>query len=233
MGGKCRFMRKRYSLILAGGEWNGRTAISRALSDDGWRVIPVDSYDEVDAALVGRAIVICLMENAGDITRLTDRMAADGIWLPFIACTHRDDRFLVSSAYRAGAAGHLDWPFEVAELDRLIGQAEPHMRNTVVRQNARANARRRLASLSGRERDVLEAMVTDGPNKLIASRLGLSLRTVEVYRARIMMRLGVGHMAQALWIAFQSGEFAPAPEGEIIGAAGEQPSIPKKNKASL
>lgn len=226
-------MHDRYSLILAGGEWNARTAISRALSDEGWRVSPVDTYDEVDAALIGRAILTCLIEHEDDIRRLTARMGADGIWLPFIVCTRKDDRSLVASAYRAGAVGHLDWPFSTGELSRLIEQAEPYMRSTVIRQNARADARRRLSSLTGRERDVLEAMVSQGSNKLIAARLGLSPRTVEVYRARIMQRLAVKHMAHAIWIAFQSDEFAPAPEGEIIGAGTESSILEKKKSPAF
>ncbi len=211
-------MHERYSLILAGGGWNERTGIARSLSGDGWRVTPVDSYDEVDAALVGRAILVFLAQEDTDIARITARMARDAIWLPFIACMEGENRLLAAKAYHAGAIGHLGWPFAADELRELAAQAEPTMRGMVVRQNTRADAKRRLAVLTARERDVLAAMIADGSNKMIASRLGLSPRTVEVYRSRIMQRLGVDHMTRVLWLAFQSEEFGAVPKDAVIGA---------------
>jgi two-component system response regulator FixJ len=58
-----------------------------------------------------------------------------------------------------------------------------------------------MAKLSPREREVLNALVAGKPNKIIAFELGLSIRTVEVHRARMMDRLGVGQLAEAIRLA--------------------------------
>jgi two-component system response regulator FixJ len=63
-------------------------------------------------------------------------------------------------------------------------------------------ARVRLASLTGRERDVLDGLVAGYPNKTIAYDLGISPRTVEIYRANMMEKLRVRSLSEALRIAF-------------------------------
>lgn len=206
-------MRGASGLILIGGEWNIRAGIARELAQGGWRAVPVDSYDEVDAALFADGIVACKMESEEDIARITRRMARDGIWFPIIACTApgegASERALIADAYRVGAQGHLAWPFGVKELERLVNSAAPAMRREANRRNAQSMARRRLSTLTARERDVLQALIVHGSNKRIAHELGLSPRTVEIYRSRILQRLGADHIAQAIWIAFQSGEIGP------------------------
>jgi DNA-binding NarL/FixJ family response regulator len=62
----------------------------------------------------------------------------------------------------------------------------------------------RIAALSPREREVLGLLVAGKPNKLIARDLGLSPRTVEVHRARLMARLGVGSLAEAVRLAVRA-----------------------------
>jgi two-component system response regulator FixJ len=63
------------------------------------------------------------------------------------------------------------------------------------------DAARRLGALSPRERQVLDALLAGRPNKLIAYDLGLSVRTVEVHRARMMERLGVRQLSEAIRVA--------------------------------
>ena len=66
-------------------------------------------------------------------------------------------------------------------------------------------ARQRLASLSDREREVLELLVDGGSNKRIARELSISPRTVEIYRANLMTKMGVRSLSEALRIAFAAG----------------------------
>ena len=63
----------------------------------------------------------------------------------------------------------------------------------------------RIAVLSPREREVLDLLMAGKPNKAIARDLGLSPRTVEVHRARLMARLDVGSLAEAVRLAVQAG----------------------------
>jgi two-component system response regulator FixJ len=61
-----------------------------------------------------------------------------------------------------------------------------------------ADAVRRIRTLSPREREVLNGLMAGRPNKLIAYQLGISVRTVEVHRARMMERLGTHQLAEAI-----------------------------------
>jgi DNA-binding CsgD family transcriptional regulator len=66
-------------------------------------------------------------------------------------------------------------------------------------------ARRLVDSLSPRERDVLERLLSGGSNKVIGRALGLSPRTVEMHRAKMLDRLGATTTAEALEIARRAG----------------------------
>jgi two-component system response regulator FixJ len=72
-----------------------------------------------------------------------------------------------------------------------------------------ADAARRVATLSRREHQVLEALAAGQPNKIIAYHLGLSVRTVELHRARMMERLDVQQFAEAIRLAVLARFAAP------------------------
>ena len=73
------------------------------------------------------------------------------------------------------------------------------------RQGDIAEAAERVAALSPREREVLDGLMAGHPNKVIASDLGISVRTVEVHRARMLERLGTHHLAVAVRLAVMAG----------------------------
>jgi DNA-binding CsgD family transcriptional regulator len=68
-----------------------------------------------------------------------------------------------------------------------------------------ADAVARVEELSPRERQILEALTSGHPNKVIAHNLGISERTVEVHRARMMKRLGAQHVSEAIRLALLAG----------------------------
>ncbi len=111
----------------------------------------------------------------------------------------------VSTAVRAMKAGAVDFvekPFDdqalLAAVEAALGP--PEASGAAGFDDATA----RIAALSPREREVLDLLVTGKPNKHIARDLGLSPRTVEVHRARLMARLGVGSLAEAVRLAVQA-----------------------------
>ena len=81
-----------------------------------------------------------------------------------------------------------------AHLARLVRGWNRYQRQTPV--SVPAQAARRLSVLSGRERQILEEIVAGQPNKVIAHKLAISMRTVEVHRARILKRLGLRSIAE-------------------------------------
>ena len=74
-----------------------------------------------------------------------------------------------------------------------------------------------MATLSPRERQVLDALVAGRPSKVIAHDLGISIRTVEVHRARMLERLGTRRLAEAIRLAVLAGL---APNGAHLAKAG-------------
>jgi two-component system, LuxR family, response regulator FixJ len=74
-----------------------------------------------------------------------------------------------------------------------------------------ADAIRQIATLSPREREVLDGLLAGRPNKLIAYDIGISVRTVEVHRARMMERLGVRQLTEVIRLGVMARLNAPLP----------------------
>ena len=120
--------------------------------------------------------------------------------LPIIMMTGHGS---VQSAVRAMKAGAVDF-IEKACGDEVLLNAIEAALNRVRQEDIGpdpAEAARRIATLTPREREVLTALVMGRPNKVIAHDLGISVRTVEVHRARMMDRLGVHQFAEAIRLA--------------------------------
>ena len=128
------------------------------------------------------------------------RLSKLGIRLPVIVVTGHGD---VPTAVRAMKAGAHDFLEKPIDEEMLLVAVQAAFRDGA--QRARADeagqAARRLAGLSPRERQVLEGIVAGKPNKVIAYDLDISIRTVEVHRARLLTRLGTHSMAAAIRIA--------------------------------
>jgi len=117
--------------------------------------------------------------------------------LAVIVVTGQGDIQTAVRAMKAGAADFLEKPYSD---HALLGSIEATFRkeHRSGRDRDIADAVRRIATLSPREREVLDGLVAGRPNKLIAYDLGISVRTVEVHRARMMERLGVRQLAEAI-----------------------------------
>ncbi len=110
---------------------------------------------------------------------------------PVIFLTGHGDVPMAVEALKQGAFDFVEKPFNDNSLaDRLVAALEESRRRLG---EAREAARREegLASLTAREREVLDLIVEGLYNKVIADRLGIAMRTVEVYRARIFAKMGV------------------------------------------
>ena len=136
------------------------------------------------------------------------RLRAIGFVPPIIFMTGQGDIQSAVVAMKAGAFDFLEKPYEEEVLLAAIEAAlaaspDDHIRQAV-------DSAQRIARLSPREREVLDALVAGASNKVIAFDLGLSVRTVEVHRARMMERLGTRQLAEAIRLAVLA-TLAPAP----------------------
>lgn len=121
--------------------------------------------------------------------------------LPVIMITGHGDIQLAVEAMKAGAVDFLEKPFDD---ERVLASVRTALENTRVdsdRAGLRGQVEERLSSLSQRERQVLDGLVAGLPNKTIAYNLGISPRTVEVYRANVMTKMQAGSLSELVRMA--------------------------------
>lgn len=132
-------------------------------------------------------------------------MAAVGVNLPVIVLTGHGDVQMAVRALQAGAADFLEKPVDRTKLLTAVADAFVFQSDHEARRDNRQWAITQVNGLTEREREVLNGLACGYPNKTIAYDLGISARTVEVYRANVMTKLGVTTFADALRIAFAAG----------------------------
>lgn len=127
------------------------------------------------------------------------------VGLPVIVITGHGDIALAVQAMKAGAIDFIEKPFDDDILLAAIRSALARNLHNVEREAQFAEIGRRLQSLSDREREVLEGLVAGKPNKIIAHDLGISARTVEVYRANVMTKMRADSLSELVRMAILSG----------------------------
>ena len=122
---------------------------------------------------------------------LQDRLVEEGVDLPVIIITGHGDVPMAVRAMRAGALDFLEKPFREQDLLHRIHQAIERDAKIRRERAAKADIVARLASLTSREREVMERVVAGKHNKAIASELGVSHKTVEFHRSLIEACLSI------------------------------------------
>ena len=133
--------------------------------------------------------------------------------LPVIVMTGHGDVPSAVRAMKAGAVDFLEKPFDDETLLNAIGGAFAKASRLIGGDREAVRAAQRIATLSPREREVLDALLAGRPNKVIAFDLNISVRTVEVHRARMMERLGTKQFADAIRLAVMA-KLAPRNRAE-------------------
>jgi FixJ family two-component response regulator len=144
---------------------------------------------------------------------LQQTLAARRCATPIIMLTGHGSVPMAVRAMKAGAVDFLEKPFQAGSLLALVEkslQRDARMRRE---QTRRAEVAQRLARLTPREREVMAHLVLGKMNKAIAADLGISTRTVEIHRARIMRKLGVRSLAALMRLAL-SVEAGTAERGD-------------------
>ena len=131
-----------------------------------------------------------------DGIELQRQLLVSGVKLPVIVMTGHADVRLAVDAMKAGAVDFIEKPFDDEVLLTAIRLAMDRFDRAGERQTEARAIRARLASLSSREQEVLDGLVAGLPNKTIASDLRLSSRTVEVYRANVMTKMGARSLSE-------------------------------------
>jgi len=138
---------------------------------------------------------------------LMRRLKELGITLPVIVMTGHGDVPLAVEAMKAGAADFIEKPFNDETMLTAVRAALARGEAVGKRDAERAEIEQRLNSLSGREHEVLLGLVRGHPNKIIAHELGISPRTVEIYRANVMTKMDALSLSDLVRMALIAGIF--------------------------
>jgi two-component system response regulator FixJ len=167
--------------------------------------LTVRLYDSASAFLAGLSAVKsgCLVTDMRmpDMTgiELLQQLRAKACRLPAIVITGHGDVPLAVEAMKAGAVDFIEKPFDQETILHAVQAALERGFEGEGRDDPAVAAR--LATLSERERQVLEGLVAGHPNKTIAYDLGISPRTVEVYRANLMTKMGARSLSELIRMA--------------------------------
>jgi two-component system response regulator FixJ len=137
-----------------------------------------------------------------DVLRIMRERGCD---YPVIILTGQGDVGMAVQAMKGGAADFLEKPYRNETLLATIHDALHSLDASLEEREKVREARAKVEALSRREVEVLRGLLAALPNKLIAHQLGLSVRTVEVYRANIMDKLGARGLSMAVRIALLAG----------------------------
>ena len=127
------------------------------------------------------------------------------ITVPVIVITGHGDVALAVEAMKIGAIDFLEKPFDDEVLLASVNLALQQQDGQAKRRIERAEIESRTAALSQRERDVLDELVAGRANKQIAFDLGISPRTVEIYRANLMHKMQAGSLSDLVRMALIVG----------------------------
>jgi two-component system response regulator FixJ len=134
-----------------------------------------------------------------------ERLRVDGIALPVIVITGHGDVPLAVRAMKAGAVDFVEKPFVEEAILAAVERALKIGRRDHKVGIAAADAEARLSPLSEREHEVLRLLVAGKQNKVIAYELGISPRTVEIHRARVMEKTRARSLSELVRLAIAGG----------------------------
>jgi PAS domain S-box-containing protein len=186
-----------------------RRELSLLLQEAGYQVNEFSSaraFLEVASVVVPGSVVLRGHGSDGGELTLLRELKGRRSALPVIVVgeAHRDVKVGVQ-AMKAGAVDFLDVPYRPDQLLEAVASALASIHDVAERDQATDLVRARIATLSSREREVLDRLLAGGTNKTIARDLGISPRTVEAHRARIMERLEARSLPELVQIAIAAG----------------------------
>jgi len=176
-----------------------RDSLVWLLESNGYRV---SAYESAEAFLNGYSaqwtgcLVLDVRMPGMSGLELFEELGRRRCTLPVIFITGHGDVPMAVSALKKGAVDFIEKPFSDRDMLGLIEQCLTTEREQRAKRRQEADTARRLAQLTQREREVLDLIVAGKLNKQIADVLGISIKTVEVHRARVMEKMGVHSLAE-------------------------------------
>jgi two-component system, LuxR family, response regulator FixJ len=190
-----------------------RDSLEILLETSGHRVrtfVSAGAFLEAVSALGPGCVVLDVRMPEMDGLELQEELNRRGVGLPVIVMTGHGDVPIAVRAMKAGALDFLEKPFADEALLHGVRLGLDMSRRRVGRDGGIAEeAAGRVALLTERERQVLEKLVDGLPNKSIAYDLGISPRTVEIHRARVMEKMRAKSLSELVRLAIAAGVSPP------------------------
>lgn len=178
------------------------------LKSDGLNARGFNSAHEFLATLDENArgcVITDLRMPSMDGVELIKTLKSMGCLLPVIVITGHADVTRAVDAMKAGATDFIEKPYESELILRLVRGALEQNDEAVDATAARGRVLRRMESLTARERQVLDLIMEGAANKVIASRLQISPRTVEIYRANVMSKMRADSLSDLIRMTLTAG----------------------------
>jgi RNA polymerase sigma factor (sigma-70 family) len=180
-----------------------RDSLSLLLSLRGYRTATFASAEHfLDSATPdSRGCVVADLRMPGlSGIEMQQAMRERGIAMPVVIITAHGDVATARAAFRADAVDFLEKPFDEAGPIAAVEAAFARERERLAQSAALERHAASLAALTPREREVMQLLVEGSHNREVGERLGISPRTVEIHKARVMEKLGARHLADLIRI---------------------------------
>ncbi len=181
-----------------------RDALSLLLGVRGYRTAMFasgEAFLQTWQASWSGCLLIDIRMSGMDGLSLQQELIARGCRIPVIIMSGHGDVSMARAAFKADAVDFLEKPFDDAKLIGAIDEALGRARADYSERQRRSRSRDLLGELTPREREVMQLVVLGRHNREIGPALGISVRTVEVHKARLMSKLGVDNVADLVRIS--------------------------------
>ncbi|AZC49827.1 MULTISPECIES: response regulator transcription factor [Pseudomonas] len=182
------------------------------LESVGLKAVPFTSgrefLEHCDPSLDACVLLDVRMPGMGGLN-VQEELRQRDIHLPLIFVSGHADVPIVVRAFKAGAVDFIEKPYNEQLLLDSVQQALSRADDRHSRNAGQARVEARLESLTPREKDVLLPLVQGYSNREIAEQLGVSVKTIDLYRSRVMKRMQAEHLPELVGMAIAVGLVDP------------------------
>ncbi len=189
-----------------------RQATSFLVATAGYATVALEGAEALLVAVSAESagcLVLDVRLPGMDGLQLQRELRRRGIRLPIVFITGHGDIPMAVEAISEGALDFLEKPFDAETLLQRVAEALERDRRRREQQRLAVALEQRLAQLTPRERQVMEGILTGKLNKVIGYELGMSTRTVEVHRARLLDKLGARNASELVRMVLTGEGQAP------------------------
>lgn len=183
------------------GNLSRRASIARGIFSQGMHAEVYEGLRELMSRPPCSGFILAFDEEGGPaVPEIVESAGGDRNYVPVAMYSDHLDPERIVGAMLSGALDYLAWPFDAEALERSLIRMNTSGNAHVVRNYKAAEARSLVGKLTGREREVLRALLNGASNKDMAKVLGISPRTVEIHRGNMMRKLNASTTSDAVRI---------------------------------